>query len=109
VFGFSYQGPRSLLYQSVWVTSAVSACLLVALRVIDKLTPNDFALGLLLTSVERFAFGLGILASLLFLVLLVFRDVSKSVKLRALGAASLPYIVLGILYLITISSSHPRK
>ena len=109
MLGFSYHGPRALLYQSVCVTGTASGCVLVALRVIDKLTPNDFALGLLLTSVERFAFGLGILASLLFLFLLFFRDVSKAVKLRALAAASFPYIVLGVLYLITIGSSHPRR
>ena len=109
MLGFSYQGPRALLYQSVCVTGTASAFLLVALPIADRLTPNDFALGLLLTSIERFAFGLGVLASLLFLVLLFFRDVSKSVKFRALAAAGLPYVVLGVLYAIKISSAQPGR
>jgi hypothetical protein len=108
MLGFSYQGPRALLYQSVCVTSAASACLLVALRVLDRLTPNDFALGLLLSSVERFAFGLGILGSLLFLVLVFFLDVPKAIKLRALAAAISPYLVLAILWLLAISA-HARR
>ena len=104
MFGFSYQGPRAILYRGVWVTGAASAALLVALRVLDVITPNDFALGLLLQSVEYFAFGLGILALLLFLLLAVCPDVAKSVKLRALAAAILPYLVLAILWLLATST-----
>jgi hypothetical protein len=108
VFGFSYEGPRALLYRGVCVTGAASAVLLVTLRVLDQLTPNDFALGLLLQSVEYFAFGLGVLASLLFLSLVFFRDVSKTTKLRAFAAAILPYFVFAILWLIA-NSAHARR
>ncbi len=97
-----------MLYRSVWVTGAASAALLVALRVLDILTPNDFALGLLLQSIEYFAVGLGILSLLLFLLLAVCPDVAKSVKLRGLAAALLPYLVLVILWLIAITT-HARR
>jgi hypothetical protein len=108
MFGFSYNGPRAMLYRAVWVTGAASAALLIALRVLDVLTPNDFALGLLLQSVEYFAFGVGILALLLFLLLVVCPDVAKSIKLRGLAAALLPYLVLVILWLIA-TTTHARR
>ena len=97
-----------MLYRAVWVTGAASAALLIALRVLDVLTPNDFALGLLLQSVEYFAFGVGILALLLFLLLVVCPDVAKSIKLRGLAAALLPYLVLVILWLIA-TTTHARR
>lgn len=97
-----------MLYRAVWVTGAASAALLIALRVLDVLTPNDFALGLLLQSVEYFAFGVGILALLLFLLLAVCPDVAKSIKLRGLAAALLPYLVLVILWLIA-TTMHARR
>ena len=84
----------------------ISAVLLIAIRVINQLTPNDFSLGLLLRSADYFAFGLGALASLLFLLLLFFREVPVSVKLRAFAAVVLPYIVLAALYVIAKSSAH---
>ena len=86
-----------MLYRSVWLLSAISAALLVALHVADQLTPNDFAL------------GLGILGSLLFLCLLFFPDVAKSKKLRAFLAVTLPYLVLVILWLIANASRVPQK
>jgi len=98
-----------MLYRSVWLLSAISAALLVALHVADQLTPNDFALGLLLKRVEYFALGLGILGSLLFLCLLFFPDVAKSKKLRAFLAVTLPYLVLVILWLIANASRVPQK
>ncbi|HEY4907578.1 MAG TPA: hypothetical protein VIH74_09005 [Candidatus Acidoferrum sp.] len=97
-----------MLYRAVCATGAASAALLIALRVLDVITPNDFALGLLLQSVEYFAFGLGILALLLFLLLAVCPDVAKPVKLRALAAALLPYLVLAILWLIA-TATHARR
>jgi hypothetical protein len=97
-----------MLYRGVWVTGVAATALLIALPVLDRLTPNDFAIGLLLRSVEYFAFGLGILASLLFLLLAVCPDVSKSIKLRALAAAILPYFVLAILWLIA-TATHARR
>jgi hypothetical protein len=108
MFGFSYQGPRAMLYRAVWVTGSASATLLIALRVLDAISPNDFALGLLLQSVEYFAFGLGVLALLLFLLLAVCPDVAKPIKLRALAAALLPYVVLGILWLLA-TNAHARR
>jgi hypothetical protein len=108
MFGFSYQGPRAMLYRGVWVTGAASTALLLSLRVLDVITPNDFALGLLLQSVEYFAFGLGILALLLFLLLAVCPDVTKSIKLRGLAAAILPYLVLAILWLLATKTHLPR-
>jgi hypothetical protein len=108
MFGFSYQGPRAMLYRSVWVTGAASAVLLVSLRVLDVITPNDFALGLLLQSIEYFAFGLGVLALLLFLLLAVCLDVAKREKLRGLAAALLPYIILAILYVLA-THTHLRR
>jgi hypothetical protein len=108
VFGFSYQGPRAMLYRSVWVTGAASAALLLSLRVLDVISPNDFAIGLLLNSIEYFAFGLGVLALLLFLLLTVCPDVAKPIKLRALAAALLPYVVLGILWLLA-TNAHTRR
>jgi hypothetical protein len=97
-----------MLYRSVWVTGAVSAALLIALRVLDVISPNDFALGLLLQSIEYFAFGLGVLALLLFLLLAVCPDVAKSLKLRALAAALLPYLVLSVLWLLA-TATHARR
>ena len=97
-----------MLYRSVWVTGAASAALLISLRVLDVITPNDFALGLLLQSVEYFAFGLGVLALLLFLLLAVCPDVAKSLKLRALAGALLPYLVLAVLWLLA-TSTHARR
>src|ERR1700748_1373898 len=108
MFGFSYQGPRAMLYRAVWVTGAASATLLVSLRVLDVITPNDFALGLLLQSVEYFAFGLGVLALLLFLLLAVCPDVAKSVKFRGLISAALPYLILAIIWLFNFST-HARR
>jgi hypothetical protein len=108
VLGFSYDGPRATLYRAVWVTGAASAALLLSLRVMDVISPNDFAIGLLLNSIEYFAFGLGILALLLFLLLAVCPDVAKPIKLRALAAALLPYLVLAILWLIA-TSTHTRR
>jgi hypothetical protein len=108
VFGFSYHGPRAMLYRSVWVTGAASAALLLSLRVLDVISPNDFAIGLLLNSIEYFAFGLGVLALLFFLLLTVCPDVAKSIKLRALAAALLPYLVLGILWLLA-TNAHTRR
>jgi hypothetical protein len=108
MFGFSYQGPRAMLYRSVWLTGAASAALLIALRVLDVISPNDFALGLLLQSVEYFAFGIGILSLLLFLLLTVCPDVAKPIKLRALAAALLPYFVLAILWLLA-TATHPHR
>jgi hypothetical protein len=105
VFSF-YEGPRALLYRCVWTTGMASATLLAAIRVLDRLTPNDFAIGLMLSSGQYFALGVGALASLLFLWLLFCRDVSSAVKLRALAAVSLPYIVLGILYLMVTKTLH---
>ena len=97
-----------MLYRAVWVTGFASAVLLASLHVLDVITPNDFALGLLLQSVEYFAFGLGVLALLLFLLLAVCPDVAKHVKLRALAAALLPYLVLAILWLL-VTHSHAHK
>jgi hypothetical protein len=97
-----------MLYRSVWVTGVASAALLIALRVLDVVTPNDFALGLLLQSIEYFAFGLGVLALLLFLLLAVCPDVAKSLKLRALAGALLPYLVLAVLWLLA-TSTHARR
>jgi hypothetical protein len=97
-----------MLYRGVWVLNAGSAALFVALPLADRLTPNDFAIGLLLKSVEIFAFGLGILGSLFFLLLLVCADVSKPIKLRALVAVALPYVVVAILWLIARTSTLPR-
>ena len=108
MFGLSYKGPRATLYRGVWVTGAAAAALLIALRVLDVISPNDFALGLLLNSIEYFAFGLGILALLLFLLLAVCPDVAKSIKLRGLAAALLPYVVLGILWLLA-TNAHARR
>jgi hypothetical protein len=108
MLGFSYQGPRALLYRAVLVTGAASAALLIGLHFFDEVAANDFSLGLLLQSVEYFAFGLCALASLLFLLLLFFRDISKSIKLRALAAAILPYLVFVILWLLA-TSAHPRR
>ncbi len=108
MFGFSYQGPRATLYRAVWVTGAASAALLISLRVLDVISPNDFAIGLLLNSIEYFAFGLGVLALLLFLLLAVCPDVAKSIKLRALAAALLPYLVFAIFWLIA-TSTHARR
>ena len=108
MLGFSYKGPRATLYRAVWVTGATSAALLISLRVLDVISPNDFALGLLLNSIEYFAFGLGILALLLFLLLAVCPDVAKSIKLRGLAAALLPYVVLGILWLLA-TNAHARR
>ena len=108
MFGFSYQGSRATLYRGVWVTGSASAALLIALRVIDVLSPNDFALGLLLNSVEYFAFGLGVLSLLLFLLLAICPDVGKPIKLRALAAALLPYLVFGILWLLA-TNAHARR
>jgi|SRR5579872_1463418 len=104
----AYEGPRAMLYRAVWVTGSASAALLIALRVIDVISRNDFALGLLLNSIEYFAFGLGILALLLFLLLAACPDVAKSIKLRALAAALLPYLVLGILWLLA-TNAHARR
>jgi len=97
-----------MLYRSVWVPSVASATLLVALRITDQLTPNDFALGLLLKSVEIFAFGLGVLGSLLFLFLVVLPDVPRARKLRAFIAVSLPYVVIAILWLMLKAAIFPR-
>ena len=97
-----------MLYRSVWMTGVTSAALLIALRVLDVVTPNDFALGLLLQSIEYFAFGLGGLALLLFLLLAVCPDVAKSLKLRALAGALLPYLVLAVLWLLA-TSTHARR
>ncbi len=108
MFGFSYQGPRATLYRGVWVTGAASATLLISLRVLDVLSPNDFAIGLLLNSIEYFAFGIGILALLLFLLLAVCPDVAKSIKLRGLAAALLPYLVLGFFWLLA-ANAHTRR
>ena len=97
-----------MLYRAVWVTGAASAALLISLRVLDVISPNDFALGLLLNSIEYFAFGLGVLALLLFLLLAVCPDVAKSIKLRALAAALLPYLVFAIFWLLA-TSTHARR
>ena len=82
------------------MTCAVAASLLIALPIVDRLTANDFALGLLLNSVEYFALGLGTLGTLLYLWLLFCRDASKSIKLRGIVAVSLPYAVFTILWLL---------
>jgi hypothetical protein len=108
MLGFSYEGPRAMLYRAVWVLSAASAALFVALPIASRLTANDFAIGLLLKSVEYFAFGLGTLGSLFFVLLLVCTDVSKAIKLRALVAVALPYVVIAILWLIARTSTLPR-
>jgi hypothetical protein len=97
-----------MLYRAVWVLSVGCAAVFIALPLANRLTPNDFAIGLLLKSVEIFAFGLGILGSLFFLLLLICGDVPKAVKLRALVAVALPYVVLAILWLIARSSALPR-
>lgn len=97
-----------MLYRAVWVTGSASATLLIALRLLDVISPNDFALGLLLNSVEYFAFGLGFLALLLFLLLAICPDVANPIKLRALAAALLPYLVLAILWLLA-TSTHSRR
>ena len=108
--GFAlYQGPRAILFRCVWIPGVISAAILAALPVVDRLSANDFSLGLLLKSIEAFALGLGALASILFVVLLFFRDVPIAVKLRALVAASLPYVVVAILWLISTSSHHPVR
>jgi hypothetical protein len=104
-----YEGPRALLYRCVWVTGLASAALLIAVPVLNHLTPNDFSIGLLLSSAQYFALGLGALASLFFLLLLFCRDVPLAVKLRALAAVSLPYIVVGVLYAIATSSVHAPR
>ena len=101
-----YHGPRAILYRCVWVTAIASAVLLAALHVLDVVTPNDFAIGLLLKSIEEFAFGLGLLASLLFLLLLLSRSVPGSIKLRAFASAVLPYAVVAILWLM---ANHARR
>jgi hypothetical protein len=104
-----YQGPRAIFFRCVWIPAVVSAALLTALPIVDRLTANDFSLGLLLKSIETFAFGLGALATLLFFVLLFFRDVPIAVKLRALAAVALPYIVVAILWLIAANQTHPVR
>ena len=104
-----YQGPRAILFRCVWIPGAVSGAILAALPIADRLTPNDFSIGLLLRSILFFAFGLGALASLLFLVLLFFRDVRRTTKLRAFAAVSLPYIVIAIIWLVATSSPHPVR
>ena len=86
----------------------VSAALLAALPTAGRLTPNDPNIGLLLRSIGIFALGLSVLASTLFVVLLFFRDVPRSVKLRALADVSLPYIVGGVLWLLA-NSTHPVR
>ena len=101
-----YQGPRAILFRCVWIPAAVSAALLAALPIADRVTDNDFSIGLLLHSIEMFAFGLGALATGILLPLLFFRDVPGAVKLRAFAAVSLPYVVFATLWLISISSSH---
>ena len=109
MLGFSYEGPRAMLYRAVWVLSAASAALFIALPIANRLTPNDFAIGLLLKSVEYFAFGLGALGSLFFLLLLVCADVSRAIKLRAIVAVALPYVVIAILWLLARTSTLPHS
>lgn len=103
-----YHGPHALLYRAVCVTGVSSGVLLAIGPVLDIITPNDFSIGLLLIAVSEFAVGLGILASLLFLLLMFFRDVPKRVKLLGLAVAIFPYIVVAIL-LLTAMSTHGRR
>jgi hypothetical protein len=108
MFGFSYEGPRAILYRSVWIPGVVSGALLAALPIAGRFTPNDPNIGLLLRSIGIFALGLSVLASTLFVVLLFIRDVPRSVKLLALAAVSLPYLVGGVLWLLA-NSAHPVR
>jgi hypothetical protein len=108
MLGFSYEGPRALLYRCVCVTSVASATLLVAIPILDRLTPNDLSVGLLLQSIKYFALGLGTLGSLAFLLLVFFRDVAISIKLRAFAAVVLPYVAIVIVWLIVISAQSRR-
>ena len=101
-----YQGPRAILFRCVWIPAVVSGVILAALPVADRLTPNDVNIGLLLRSILFFAFGPGVLASLLFLALLFFRDVRTSIKLRAFAAVAFPYLVLAILWIVATRSTH---
>lgn len=104
-----YQGPRAILFRCVWIPAVVSGAILAVLPIADRLTPNDFSIGLLLRSIMFFAFGLGVLASLLFLALLFFRDVRGSIKLRAFAAVILPYIVIVMIWLVATRSPHPLR
>jgi hypothetical protein len=108
VLGFSYDGPRAHLYRSVCITGTASAALLAVSHVLNAITPNDFSIGLLLIAVSEFAVGVGILATLLFLVLAFFRDAPNHIKLFGLAAALFPYLVVASLWLIA-TITHSRS
>ncbi|MBV9886237.1 MAG: hypothetical protein JO119_06795 [Acidobacteria bacterium] len=106
MFGFTYEGPQAILYRCVWIPGLASGALLAALPIADRLTPNDPNIGVLLRSIGIFALGLSTLATILFVALLFFRDVPRSVKLRAFAAAIFPYIVGAILWLVATTAAH---
>jgi hypothetical protein len=107
MLGFSYNGPRAMLYRGVCLTGVISGVLIALGPVVGLITPNDLSSGLSQLAIVEFAAGLGVLATLLFLVLLFFRDVSRQVKLLALAAVIFPYMVIAILRLLAAFQTPP--